>query len=112
MLLTDRQTTHAHAPDACNSDTLLTSAGGGGRVTAGRERLTLTLIASFASPNKSSIESIMLWSWMSCMEESTPELSMMRKKGRKMTAPHKGRQTGKIVWPAVAHEHILVVVRW
>jgi hypothetical protein len=51
-------------------------------VTAGREMLTLTFMASLASPNKSSMESIMLWSWtsvslMSFMEVSTPELSMM-----------------------------------
>lgn len=51
-------------------------------MTAGKEMLTLTFMASFASPNKSSMESIMLWSWtsaslMSFMEVSTPELSMM-----------------------------------
>jgi hypothetical protein len=51
-------------------------------VTAGSEMLTLTFMASLASPNKSSMESMMLWSWtsvslMSFMEVSTPELSMM-----------------------------------
>jgi hypothetical protein len=60
-------------------------------VTAGREMLTLTFMASLASPNKSSMESIMLWSWtsvslMSFMEVSTPELSMMAVQPNKKTA--------------------------
>ena len=71
-------------------------------MTAGRVRLTL-LIASFASPNKSSMESIMPWSWtwaswMSCMEVSTPELSMMggvarKRKDKDLCAAQ--RQAGK-----------------
>jgi len=90
-------------------------------VTAGRERLTL-FIASFASPNRSSMESIMPWSWtsaswMSCMEVSTPELSMMSvvgwKKGRKrISAPHKGRQAnGLACVGSRAHIRVTATVR-
>lgn len=76
-------------------------------MTAGRERLTLTLIASFASPNKSSMESIMLWSWtsalwMSCMEASTPELSMLKEEEEEEELCAAQRQAGRqIVWPVV-----------
>lgn len=85
-------------------------------MTAGRERLTLTLIASFASPNKSSMESIMLWSWtsalwMSCMEVSTPELSMLKEEEERKTLRRTkaGRQANCLACGQVAHERISVV---
>jgi len=69
-------------------------------VTAGRDMLTLTFMASLASPNKSSMESIMLWSWasaswMSFMDASTPEVSMMSGSTEKEWKSLRRTKTGK-----------------
>ena len=67
---------------------------------------------ALASPNRSSMESIMLWSWtsaslMSFMEASAPEASMRGDLPcqRKGYVAHKHRQN---IWPAVAHERVSI----